>query len=175
MTFNDLVARVQGYFTDPRIPAPAVSAIESISLDALDELTEMVRKSGKAALLEKDFTITLTSGVGDLSSSTDLKIDGIKRIDHSDSAIGELSNAKTWGYLRAAKSDMYNWFLLEKNKIYARRGNGVDAVDDGTLTVLAAFTPTLATLPVDLEPDLIALIADAYLKSLSKPTKPLEM
>jgi hypothetical protein len=175
MLLNDLVARVRGYFKDSRIPAPSVEAIEVISLDALEELTELVRKSGKAALLEKDVTPTLTSGVADLSAYTDIKIDAIKRVEHSDSSVGELSNAKGWGYFRSAKSEMYNWYLIEKNKIYCRKGNGADSSDDGTLTVLVAFTPTLATLPVDLETDLIALVADAYLKTLGKATKPLEV
>jgi hypothetical protein len=169
LTINDLIARLAGYFNDPEMPVPTEAAIETIKEDALDELAEMVFKSAKAALLEKDFAPTLTSGVADLSSFTDMKIDGIKRVEHSDSGIGELSNAGSWSYFRSTKSDLFNWYLIEKNKIYCRKGNGTDVVDDGTLTVLAPFTPSLATLPVDLESDLIAMVADAYLKGSGKP------
>jgi hypothetical protein len=172
LTTSDFIARIIGYFNDPLMPMPMQEAIETIKEDALDELAEIVMKSGKAALLEKDFTPALASGEADLSSFTDLKIDGIKRVEHSDSSIGELSNAKSWGYFRATKSDMFNWYLIEKNKIYCRKGNGTDAVDDGTLTVLATFTPTLATLPVDLEADLISLICDKYISGMSSKSRP---
>lgn len=170
MTLNDLHARIGNYFAAEGIgtPPPPIDVVETIKEDALGELAEQTATGDKPELLQRDVTLTLAAGVADLSAHTDILINHILRVEHENAEIGELSNARSWAYLRAPKSEIFNWYLKEKNRLYCRKGNGKENTDDGQITVLAQFTPTLATVPVDLEPDLIALTAKAYLMLLNQ-------
>lgn len=147
-----------------------VGNIESKLTIWLDMLRAEIADSPDAPKLQKTVSPTLTSGVASLTTSTDIDIAKIIRVEHSDATIGELQNARSWSYLRSPKNLNYNWYLVEAYSIHCRQKDGSTSTTNGTLSVLAPFQPVIAasagstTLPEDLTEDFATLAIRDILK-----------
>lgn len=129
---------------------------------ALEELASQVAMSAKRAYLQKEYTdIDFNSGSADLSLFTDLRIEHIMRVTHNDEKVGELTPRMSRTLLsKPDGQSFYHGYAVENNRLYAKTPDATDDTPDGTLTILAAFTPTLATVPRQLEDNLVMVGAE---------------
>lgn len=129
----------------------------SESLDnALDYLAREVAQSPLYYHLQKDYTVAIASGTADLSAETDILIDTVERVQHEDGSVfSRLPAGANRSDLTLPRNEFQPFYVIERNAIFAKMGNGVDTPADGDLTVTANFVPTLATLPGVFDPDLI--------------------
>lgn len=123
---------------------------------AIEELASRVAMSPKRAYLQKEYTaVDLNSGSADLSALADLRIEHIIRVTHRDGKVGELTPRMSRSLLNKPDGQtFYHGYAVENNRLYARTPDGGEDTPNGTLTILAAFTPILATVPRQLEDDL---------------------
>lgn len=139
-----------------------VDDIESSLDNALQELGKQTAESSLRHLLVKDYTVTFTSGKGSLASHTDMLVDRIVRILHSDGStttqVALLPIGATRRDLTYERNLLFFWGCYSDDAIYLLQGDGTTVPGDGTLTVTSSFIPAITTVPEGrLTDDLISI------------------
>lgn len=135
---------------------------------ALQKLGTIIHASSEYALQQKEFSVTLTAGVADLSAQTDLVIDSIDWVKHPniDGVVQRFSRIPD-----GDENDLAAWldsvnppYIVEHNKIKMSLGYGAwPASDDlppdtASLKLMAGQVPTLATLDVRFKDELVMML-----------------
>jgi hypothetical protein len=137
---------------------------------ALQKLGPIIHASSEYALQQKEFTVTLTSGVADLSSQTDLVIDSVEWVKHP--SIDGAGLIQRFSRIPDGdETDLATWldsvnppYIIENNKLKCSLGNGSwpDASDlppdTASLKLMAGQVPTLANLDPRFKDELVMLI-----------------
>jgi hypothetical protein len=175
MTELEFIAKVS-YLLEKKaqgrlVPPEAIQASLPLALGALGR---EIAASGEYSLQQKEFEVTLTSGVASLSSITDMIVETIDTVKHPD-VYGEARYFSripdgTEADLASVINTMYPPYIVEHNKIKCSLGNGTwPASDDlppdtSSLKVIASAAPTLSTVHGYFEDRLIELGAEYALK-----------
>lgn len=144
--------------------------IESAKKDALQALGSHCGLRGNG-LLQKEFSITMTSGVADLTAFSDatvsqLLIDHVEWVKHP--TLGRMSHVEHKADLDNSNYTNFSLprYAIHANTICGRLDNGTSFPPNGVLTVssyyvpaLAATAPEFANVPGELEDDLISIWA----------------
>lgn len=140
---------------------------------ALQKLGPVINASSEYALQQKEFTLTLTAGVADLSAQTDLVIDSIEWVKHP--SIDGAGTVQRFSRIPDGdENDLATWldsvnppYIVENNKLKCSLGYGSwPATDDlppdtASLKLMGGQVPTLATLDPRFKDELVMfLIAD---------------
>lgn len=168
MIFKDAYVRLRdGCLETGQIP-PTPDQAETIFEMALQQLADDCAMDARSAYLEKEFSVTLTSGVATFTDTTMLH-DFIRQITYEADTDDEktvclLLNA-TKNALKQERSTFTFWAVRTAKVLYVSTGDSdgttIDVPDDGTLTVTAPQVPTLGTVgasgvvPKQLQDDLI--------------------
>lgn len=144
---------------------PTVDQAETISEMALTKLAEDCAMDARSAYLEKEFSVTLTSGVAAFTDTTMLH-DFIRRVVYEEGdadaemIVSLLPDGASRNALKQEHNTMFLWAVRQSKALYVATGDP-DTPDDGTLTVTAPQVPTLGTVgasgvvPRQLQDDLI--------------------
>lgn len=164
MTANELVERslrLIGPMTEEQRLAMRSGMLVLVD-DALRKLAELALPG---RLLRKTFTVTATSGEASLSTplaaAEPLLLDGLK---HASVFITGFTHAAQYkadrSSLSFAASTEFAYWTLENQSIVIRDGTGLGNYS-GTVTLRnAPHVPTLANVPVSLEPILVEILAE---------------
>src|ERR1051326_4683387 len=129
---------------------------------ALRDISHLVNEDdARRSLLQKEYSVTLTAGVGGLFTPD---YDDLLRETIEDGRI-YLSQQPTWIFSDARQyTDFLNLsdnrlahYVFANNKIYVRKGTAGTLT--GTLKIWASFLPIPQTLPKELEPEAIQFLA----------------
>lgn len=141
-------------------------ALRSILLvlvdDALRRLAELALPSG---LLRKTFTVTATNGEASLSTPLNatepLLLDGLKRASVFITGFTHAAQYKAdRSSLSFETTTQFAYWTLENQSLIIRDGTGLDNYDGTVILRNAPYVPTLANVPVSLEPVLVEVLAD---------------
>lgn len=161
MLLNDAITRLNYRCDELGIPRPDPLHVEALILTGLNQLANECQKDARRRYVTKDFTsISITSGIADLSGQTAMLVDWIYRVVHS--VHGTLSQVPNRSDLDNPRNQLVYWCCVSDGKIYIRNGDGVTLPDAGTLVVQAGFTPVIvaasSTLHVQLDDDFLELM-----------------
>lgn len=130
--------------------------------DALRRLAELALPSG---LLRTTFTVTAMSGEASLSTPLNaaepLLLDGLKRASVFIDGFTHAAQYKAdRSSLSFEASTEFAYWTLENQSLIIRDGTGLDNYSGDVILRNAPFVPTLANVPVSLEPVLVEVLAD---------------
>ena len=168
MTELEYIAKCAYLLRQQGETVPTPQAIQATLGLALQAVGRLISDSTEYSLRQKEYPIVITSGVGSLSTATDMIVDRIDTVQHPD-ILGDSSNIiqyfsripdGTRADLAGTRNTMFPPYVVELGTIYCSLGNGTwpDASDkppNATLLVTASQMPDLTTLPVQYEDDLI--------------------
>ena len=140
---------------ESRLPVPR---IVSRIPDALKTLAVMVAGDPRRTLLRKEFTLTLVSGVGDLTplvTGDGLLVPSMAAVFAADFT-SPLQRQPDFAALLTARSPVFGYYAVEG--LVLKTAN----VEDGDLNFVASFVPTLDTLPEQLSDDLVSALASFF-------------
>lgn len=164
MTANELIERSLrhlGPMSEER--ALAVRSILLVLIeDALRRLAELALPSG---LLRKTFTVTATNGEASLSTplaaAEPLLLDGLKRASVFIDGFSQAAQYKAdRSSLSFQASTQFAYWTLENQTLVIRDATGLDNYSGDVILRNAPFVPTLANVPVSLEPVLVEVLAE---------------
>lgn len=129
-----------------------VDDIESSLDNALQQFAEEVSNSTLRHLLVKDYTsVTYASGKASLATLTDILVDRIVRVIHSDGSttteVSLLPIGATRRDLTYERNQIRYWGCYSDDAIYLMAGDGVTVPGDGTLQITSSFIPVITTVP----------------------------
>lgn len=171
MTANELIERslrVLGPMTEEQ-RLTTRSGLLTLIPDALQKLAVLALPNN---LLRKTFTVTAVNGEASLSvplsAVEPLLLDGLKRasvfIDGFTHAAQYKADRSSLSY--QSSSQFAEW-TLENQTLVIKDGIGLDNYDGDVILRNAPFIPTLANVPVSLEPIMVEVLAGYY----GKPTE----
>lgn len=162
MTEYTLAQRVlEALGTDEaKLPIPRIVARIPDALRLLAETVANDPSDAKRQLLKKTFNVALVDGAGDLSAlitgDNYLLMSGLQDADIFDDGVAIGSPALQYqpdvDAVYFERSPAFGYYAIEGTNIYT--ANVV-----GGLTFRASFVPTLASLPAELESELVTLLA----------------
>jgi hypothetical protein len=136
--------------------------VKLIIKHALRDLAQMVcGDDTRRSLLQKEYSVTLTGGVGDLAPTDfdDLLRETVAdgRVYLSTQADEDFSDARQYSDYLILNDERLGHYVFANNKIYARQGKAGEL--NGSLKIWACFLPIPTTLPKELEPEAIQFVA----------------
>ena len=149
--------------------AEAIAAIPY----AMHQLTERASNDPmKRALLSQEYSVTLSSGVGDpttatggITSAADMYVHSMEQWSVRDESSNVLQYVRNYNDLAGYLPTFYGYFSLYAQRLYTRQINtGSLTSTTGPLTVGAMFIPTVGasttTLPTELDDDAVRILAE---------------
>jgi hypothetical protein len=134
--------------------------------EVLTRLAESVAAGGgqRRQLLQRDFTVPLTAGVGNLTphltGARPMLAGTISRVTHTSSPF-PLQRHDSEGALSLPQTPMVLHYAVVTNTVKTRNRDGKLNTLGGSLTVTANFVPDLGEVPAQLEAELFALASEA--------------
>lgn len=164
MIFKDAYVRLRDACLETGQIPPTVDQAETIFEMALQQLADDCAMDVRSAYLEKEFSVSLVSGVATFTDTTMLH-DFIKRVIYEEGTDDEmvvslLPDGASRNALKQERNTMFLWAVRQSKALYVATGDP-DTPDDGTLTITAPQVPTLGTVgasgvvPRQLQDDLI--------------------
>lgn len=160
MTALELIDQVLSKLGEAQIAGPE---IEGVLPQALRALARQVAYSPNRELLRKDFSVSVASGTGDLTTAlTASEPLLLECIDHA--AIYGTSDTTPWQYLPdrvqlgLKRPSMFVYFTVDKSTLRTRNTDGSLTSLTTTATVTSNYVPSLANVPSSIEDDLVDVV-----------------
>jgi hypothetical protein len=155
-----------------------ISALIPIALQRFAE--QIADDPGRHGLTMQDYSVTLTSGIGVLTTATgartalaDILWQSVSKGVVKDADGVRLHYVSDLFTFQGPQVGGYNYYTITDNgRLYARTGNEPYALGNISepLTVTANFIPTVATVPGQLEDDAVEMLVKVTVQKLvSKP------
>ncbi len=160
MTALDLIDIVLSKIGETTIAGPEIEGILPL---ALSKLSVRVADSSDRPLLRKDFAITVTAGVADLTThltATEPLL--MECINHAE--IYSSGGTTPWQFLPdrvqlgLTRPQMFIYFAIDKSDLRTRNTDGSLTSLGVSATITASYVPLLASVPVLLEDELVNLV-----------------
>lgn len=161
MTTFELIDRVLSKLGEPSpIAGPEIEGILPLALRAF---AVMIAAGPNRELLRKDFSVTITAGVGDLTASLDaaepLLLEAMQSAE-----IYSTGGTTPWQFLpdRAqlglSRPNMFVYYTVEKTNLRTRNTDSSLTSLATTATVTASYVPALSSVPSSIEDILVDVV-----------------
>jgi hypothetical protein len=165
MTTFELIDRVLSKLGEPSpVAGPEIEGILPI---ALRSFALMTAAGPNRELLRKDFTVTITAGVGDLDASlTDAEPLLLEAIANAE--IYSTGGTTPWQFLPdrtqlgLVRPALFIYYTVEKSNLRTRNTDSSLTSLSTTATVTASYVPTLTNVPSSIED----LLVDVVIRTL---------
>lgn len=139
--------------------------IEAAAPSCLTKLAESVARSPDRQLLVKDFEVTVTSGIGDLTdaltAAEPLLISEIPSGNlYVTSGTTPLQFLPDRTQLGLTRPKMVGYYSIDNNNLRTRNTDGSLTSLNTTVTITGSYVPTLASVPDQLSDELVALVVE---------------
>jgi hypothetical protein len=155
--FDRVLVKLEGKIAGPEI--------EQVLPTALSLLANKVAKSNEPSysqLLKKDFTVTVTSGTGSLT--TPLTASEPILVEYLPQAIAVTANGVKLHYLpdrtqlELERPRLLMWYTVDNSTLRTKNTDGSLLSLSTTVTITANYTPTIANVPDLLSDDLVEIV-----------------
>lgn len=142
----------------------------------LRDFSEAMARDERRALLQQDYSVTLSSGIGNpitatgsLTSAADVLFESIRWGAVVDADGNMLTHVEHYNDFRRFQQPGYKYFTLHNQRIYVRSAASGDYTTDlgdvnGPLTVTANFIATATTVPAELTDEATRYVMNALLR-----------